>query len=302
LNHLPFVNFIGCIELNNEHVSQMTALRLTQGVTRVALSGCTQLHAHSLSALSQLTAMQSLDLSMDCQAECDAQLLRSTVAGFRRLQRLYLYRSALGDHGAKQLAQVLPRMTTLTWLAFTGSHCSNSAVALLGALSKLTSLQVLEFNGNAVGMAEARAFAMSVRQLVRLTTLSTDHTQYRPHSVQTSLSDTGIGEAAAETLVPALSHLTALQALNLADNGLGAAAAPAHARALPKLACLTTLSLGGNGIGGAAADEMLRALAHLGAAGVGPAQQRPWRTISDGACETVASAGALDRSSSIVMA
>jgi len=142
----------------------------------------------------------------------------------------------LGAAGARELADVLPRLRALQSLGLGNNLLGTvGSQALFPALP--SSLQSLDLVSNEIGVEGAQALAIELPRLTALQSLL--------------LADNQLGTVGVQALFPALP--SSLQSLNLRNTNLDSAGA--LAAALPHLTALTTLLLEFNNL--TPADEQI---------------------------------------------
>ena len=255
-----------------EALSRLRTIKLTQD-----FGTCASLPVLALLlAVTRLTQLAELELHWH---QDNGNVPGPPICLPTSLTRLHLT-STVNDDGLCTFVCSLTSLSRLAHFTFSddGEDDGEFVAEFAAALSHLTALTALQLDQIYVGGAVAEALAPALRRLSRLSALRLTEcyleeegfaaTLASPIALLTALTaldltESGVGDAGAEALAPALGRLSQLADLRLAQNEIGPDGAAALAPALSHLAALTLLDLSENEIRPDGAEALAPALGRL---------------------------------------
>ena len=185
-----------------------------------------------LQALSNITSLKGLDISNNHIGDKSSEALASVVIDNTRVEKLLLSDNNLGD-GILEVAKALQHITSLRLLdlgknnmpkevsgelalaiksnghleklSLNNNNLESSAIAILQALSTISTLKFLAINGNQITKEAGEALASVVINNTQIEVLH--------------LSDNYLGDGIIE-IAKALQHITSLRSLDLSNNNM----------------------------------------------------------------------------------
>ena len=213
-----------------EHLYKVDSIDLAKGV----LSGeqiirlCNLLCKHHL---------QYLDLSDTELGDVGAKQIAEALPKLKNLRHLDLSHNYIREEGAVLIARVLPQLENLRHLDLSNNEIGEEGIALIaGALPKLKKLEHLDLSNNEIGKEGIALIAGALPKLKKLEHLDLSN-------------NPEIGEEGIALIAGALPFLENLRHLDLSDNLLGNSKGISHiCEALCSMSKLEYLNLSSNNI------------------------------------------------------